>query len=278
MISNARKYKVEVTISNAPVTEYYHTDGNVYIEGRKGSKYKLRISNNTNKSVLAVASVDGLSVMNGNPAGLDSPGYVVAANSSIDIEGWVVDNDTQAAFEFADMRKSYGAQSGSNQNAGVIGVMFFEQSSKAAEVDKILKDLEEQVKRYPQFPDSTWPNPRWPDHVGDFPPYRRPDIMWDGPMFSQTTSSHTERRITDTTQLVNNVGTAFGEKIDSSIKEIEFERKDSTEPDEILCLYYDDERGLRQRGIHVKKINEMPSAFPKYQQTKVGCTPPKNWS
>lgn len=81
------------------VKEVHHR-GRTYIEGRKGSKYTLHFENGTHKRVLVIPSVDGLSVVDGKPAGRNSAGFIVERNSILDVPGWIVDGDTAAQFVF----------------------------------------------------------------------------------------------------------------------------------------------------------------------------------
>ena len=101
-----------------------------YVEGREGSNFILRLTNNTPSRVLAVPSVDGLSVLDGKAAGKDSGGYIIEGRQTLDIPGWKLDGDTAAQFFFAGKKNgqddSYAAQSAQDTaNKGVIGLRVY---------------------------------------------------------------------------------------------------------------------------------------------------------
>lgn len=120
-------YEVDVLVNGKPIKQFRHK-GTRFIEGRKGSDFEIRFKNNTWRRIEVVASVDGLSVINGKPCGTESEGYLVPARQSITIPGWRLNNDAVAKFVFNDKSRSYTAQMGhGKQNAGVIGFMVFEE-------------------------------------------------------------------------------------------------------------------------------------------------------
>jgi len=125
-------YEVEVLVRGRPVKVFTHK-GDRFIEGRHGSSFELKITNNTWNRIEVVTSVDGLSVVNGEECGSDSEGYLVPAKESIVIPGWRLPNDRAAEFIFEDKRKSYSNQVGKGtQNVGVIGFMVFKEKVEAA--------------------------------------------------------------------------------------------------------------------------------------------------
>jgi hypothetical protein len=123
MFEFTHQYEARIIVNNIPITEYQHTDGNTYVEGRSGSRYELEFKNLSSERIMVVPSVDGLSVFDGNAAGLDSGGYVLEAQGSIRVPGWRLDKDKVAEFLFGDIRDSYNARS--NNEAGNIGVIGF---------------------------------------------------------------------------------------------------------------------------------------------------------
>jgi len=118
-------YEVEVLVRGRPVKVFKHK-GDRFIEGRKGSSFELKITNNTYDRIEVVASVDGLSVINGEECGSDSEGYVVPAKESVVIPGWKLPDNKAAQFVFEDGKSSYSSQVGKGTtNVGVIGLMVF---------------------------------------------------------------------------------------------------------------------------------------------------------
>lgn len=117
-------FEFEVLVHGRPVREYPH-EGSVFIEGRQGSEFTLRVRNNSGRRVLAIISVDGLSVMNGQPASRKDGGYVIGPYNSIDVPGWRVDNESVAHFFFGNLPEGYATKMGQPTNIGVIGAVLY---------------------------------------------------------------------------------------------------------------------------------------------------------
>ncbi|HEX8795102.1 MAG TPA: hypothetical protein VF765_29345 [Polyangiaceae bacterium] len=120
---------ITVSIRNAygEPLEAMHVGDRTYVIGQEGERYTIRIENHTPRTFEAVATVDGLDVMNGHAGTFANRGYVIGAWDSLDIDGFRQSEDEVAAFRFAKVRDSYAAQTGDARNVGVIGVAFFAQ-------------------------------------------------------------------------------------------------------------------------------------------------------
>ena len=81
-----QSYELEVLINGKAAKEYGH-DGKFYIEGREGTRFSIRIKNNSYARKLFVPTIDGLSVMNGEEGDFESSGYIVQGYGSITIDG-----------------------------------------------------------------------------------------------------------------------------------------------------------------------------------------------
>ena len=101
-------------------------DRNVVI-GTAGQRYAIVLTNRTGRRFEAVASVDGLDVMNGRPASFEQRGYILLPFATLRIEGFRQSERSVAAFRFSKVSESYAAQTGSARNVGVIGVAFFKE-------------------------------------------------------------------------------------------------------------------------------------------------------
>jgi hypothetical protein len=102
--------------------------GKTYLPVRElGTEYEIRIWNHGPRRVVAVVSVDGLSVINGKPASENHPGYIVAPYSHILIKGWRRSTEAVAAFRFVERDKSYAGLIGKPENIGVIGLIAIEE-------------------------------------------------------------------------------------------------------------------------------------------------------
>jgi hypothetical protein len=120
---------LHVVMDGVAMREYPHNyTGKTYIAGESGRQYSLRFTNHTGRRVLVIATVDGLSVMDGKPGDLQaSSGYVLAPGGRIDVPGWRLNDSEVAAFVFGGPSESYAAKMGRPENIGVIGVAVYEE-------------------------------------------------------------------------------------------------------------------------------------------------------
>lgn len=98
--------------------------------GQPDARYSLAIANDTGSAFEVVASVDGLDVIDGRPAGFGKRGYIVDPFSSVVIDGWRTSEDTVAAFRFSSIEDSYADRMGDGRNVGVIGAAFFREAPR----------------------------------------------------------------------------------------------------------------------------------------------------
>jgi len=98
-----------------------------YVLGRDGERYALRIENQTGVRFEAVATVDGLDVVDGEPGSYSKRGYLVGPWSTVEIDGFRQSSDAVAAFRFGRVRDAYAARRGSDRNVGVVGVAIFQE-------------------------------------------------------------------------------------------------------------------------------------------------------
>lgn len=96
-----------------------------YIVGEHGARYEIVIENGSDQRYEIVASVDGLDVVDGQPASWAKRGYVIAPHTAIRIDGWRTSLTDVAAFRFGSVADSYAARTDTDRNVGVIGVAFF---------------------------------------------------------------------------------------------------------------------------------------------------------
>ena len=105
----------------------FRTRGKNFAVGESGQRYIIHIRNHTGARLEAVATVDGLDVMDGRDGSFSKRGYILSPFSSIEIDGFRQSFDTVAAFRFGSVRSSYAASKGKARNVGVIGVAFFQE-------------------------------------------------------------------------------------------------------------------------------------------------------
>lgn len=111
--------------------------GQTHIVGTNGQRYIIQIKNNTSGRVEAVATVDGLDVIDGRDGSFSKRGYIVNPFSTVEIDGFRQSTETVAAFRFGSVGGSYAASKGKARNVGVIAVAIFaEQAAPQIIVDE----------------------------------------------------------------------------------------------------------------------------------------------
>ena len=103
----------------------YRHQGRMYVVGKPGHEYQVRVSNRLREDLLAVVSVDGVNVITGQSAHPSQSGYVIAPRGLIDMNGWRRSLSQTAAFYFTSLPDSYAARTGRPHDVGVIGVALF---------------------------------------------------------------------------------------------------------------------------------------------------------
>jgi len=105
-----------------------HASGRQYVVGEAGERYVIAVTNRSGFRFECVASVDGLDVIDGEPASYGKRGYVLDPYGTLEIEGFRRSEDTVAAFRFSSVRGSYASRSGQgDRNVGVIGIALFQE-------------------------------------------------------------------------------------------------------------------------------------------------------
>ena len=241
-------FEFEVLVNGHPAKEYYHK-GNYYIEGREGTRFSLRMKNNSGQRVLFVPTIDGLSIMDGKEGSFDSRGYIVNAYDATTIEGWRTSDEEVAEFFFSSPKGSYAKKISKGNNLGVIGCAVF-------------KEKEFPVMMYYQ------------SKMGgsgvtltQTPLDLSPSVTW-------TSSSGSTSNLVSIGSTVNcclssvsapqGLGTGFGQDKDSPVITVSFTREPS--PSEIFSVFYNTRKNLESIGVEFKKpVYVTPSAFPKEQ-------------
>lgn len=283
MFNASKAYELNLLVSGRAITEYEH-QGNIFVEGRKGSEFEVEFKNKTAKRVLVVPSVDGKSVIDGKTATVESKGYIVDPWKSIKIPGWTLDHSAVAKFTFEDKEKSYAAAiatEGESVQSGVVGVIVFNEVEKPQAIHHHHYHTPTYVPRGPSVPINPW-GPTWTstcnaDTIGSAADVK--DIMRSKSVMNATLSasaSATTSSISNPAPLDNpfEMGAGFGDKANFRTQEGSFDRGTMVAT---MLLFYDSRRNLEKRGIEVVKkdtrhINELPQAF-----AGIGCTPPPGW-
>lgn len=209
-------YRLEVLdASGQPLRAFPHA-GRVWVLGTRGARYAVRVVNDSAQRVEAVVSVDGRDVRDGRPAAWTKRGYVVPAYGQVTIDGFRLSEAEVAAFRFSSVEGSYAAKMGDARDVGVIGVAVFEERAP-------------EPVRLPAAEDAE-------PHARAAPPAPAPEAQASG------AARKSEAR--------PGLGTAFGERRESPVVHVGFERARES-PDAIVTVRYDDRDGLAAVGIDV---------------------------
>ena len=220
-------FSLNILLKNGKkLREYDHTDGNVYIEGRKGSEYLIEVKNNSPLIYKAVMSVDGLNVLSGDKDW--SKGYVLYNYNKIEIPGWTKNNSSVASFEFGDAKYSYSNRTNNGTaNVGVIGVMLFKEI------------IPQQIFR-------------------GYDPSATRGVYGSSATLSASIANSTAM---SKSAEPSSLGTGWGQE--QSFNTTKINKEFETAPTATLIMYYDDIKGLEKKGIVLKTG---PQAFPDYEQ------------
>jgi len=123
----AMRVSLDILVDGQPVPTINYA-GKTYLPVRRmGTEYEIRVNNHGPRRIAAIISVDGLSVLNVQPASEDHAGYIVGPYGNVVIKGWRRNMDTVAAFSFQERDKTYARLVGHPENLGVIGLVAIEE-------------------------------------------------------------------------------------------------------------------------------------------------------
>ena len=261
MYNNNALYELQVRPNGRKAADEYNHNGQVWIEGREGSRYDIFFRNNSNQRVMAIISVDGLDVISGKPAGSSSPGYVVEARSSLTIPGWKLTNQEAAEFYFSRKNSSYVTQIGGNVgNTGVIGAMVFR--------ELYIQPI--QIAHQYQFGIPVDSRKTW--HMPTSTP-----VLSNASLSAPGSVKSIGAGIDRSAQL----GTGFGAAVNFATTKTQFLKADPNNPDATMVFYYNTAEQLKKMGIVLKTRHtdtRTPQAFPADSSgNDVACIPPPKW-
>ncbi len=253
---------LNVLVNGNFVTEYTKNN-NIYIQGRKGSTYTLRITNHTNERVLVIPSIDGLSILDGKPAGYESQGYVLGAFQTYNADGWRTDLDHTRQFQFTRHNKSYAGKTGQDKsNLGAIGLVAFK-------AEPTIQFTNWNIDYHPPV---TYPKRRTSDYDGHWGApigYSLDSYsgIATGSLTGSSTGSLPQNAVAESSSrepaqvmAVSSIGTGMGAKQESHVSTTSFNRQ--TNPFATIVVYYYERKQLENMGVIHKVNHQMPQAFP----------------
>lgn len=281
----SNNFELDVLVHGSPARTYKH-NGRVFIEGKEGSEFSIKIKNNTSRRVLAVLTVDGLSAIDGKEAGFESGGYILEPWISSKIPGWRLDNKEVAKFEFGTPPQSYVAKKGGDgNNLGIIGCAFFYEKEdltqklldQIADLEKYRPKEHHHYYPYPHYP--TYPTSPWWTYTtygsGSQTFTVNAGISTMNAVNCSSQAFQMKSKDLDSVNARSSLGTKFGDKTTHKVSEEIFDRA-TKNPAEVLTIYYDTREGLKRRGVDVDWMQPIaPSAFPKEAKY---CEPPSGWN
>jgi len=217
-------YSLEVIDEAGRALPTFHHRGRTYVLGSHGARYLLRIRNQTRGRIEVIASVDGRDVIDGKPSSISKRGYLVQPWGELVIDGFRLSHESVAAFRFSSVEDSYAARMGDARDLGVIGAAVFTE--------------------LPPPPPPVYEPPglsRGEDRDSAAAPSTRSAPAEGLAGGSAKGAAKKERP---------GLGTGFGERHESHVVEVAFERASST-PTALISLRYDDRPGLLALGVDV---------------------------
>ena len=110
----------------------YETSGESVIIAEANAHYLIHLKNRTNRRLETVVSVDGLNVLDGQPASATQRGYLLEPKQELKIEGFRINKNKVKTFRFGAVDDSVAASKGATRNVGVIGVAVYEEDTVRA--------------------------------------------------------------------------------------------------------------------------------------------------
>ncbi|OOG53904.1 hypothetical protein B0E47_11965 [Rhodanobacter sp. B05] len=226
----------------------YRHDGRYYIAGEPGHLYQIGLRNRAGADVMAVLSVDAVNVISGDTADWSQTGYVLDPYADADVLGWRKSTSQVADFVFADFAQSYAVRTGRPDNVGVIGVAVFRRHR--AYIQPVIPAPVADAASQDAYTSGSVPAPA----------EESIDRPTAGSMAVPQTQASMNGAAMAKAPAGGPLGTGHGQREESSITYVDFERASSA-PDEVITLYYDTWDHLLARGIVQQRRPAAPQPF-----------------
>lgn len=257
-------YRVSLETSGGGELPTFRHSGLSYVLGEPGDRYNVRVSNPTSERVEVVVTVDGRDAVSGQVGDYVSQrGYLIEPWGSLVLEGFRRSLDEVAAFRFTDRSDSYSSRRGTPENVGVIGVAIFPEKPRPPAPVRPRPRPYSRDDRYDLDYEYRSEHSRGGDGA---PAGKRAEAPAPAPAEAPRAESAPSGRKdfggepraprkSRSSAGPSNIGTQYGEREDSSVVEVAFERRSKTHPSAVLTLRYDDYEGLTARGIDLSSLH-----------------------
>lgn len=122
--------KIELFQNGRALRKVYH-EGIFYVEAPPEGEFEIELTNDQMKRQLAVVTVDGRNICDGEPGSINGPGYVMDPLMIMRIPGWRRDDNNVARFSFEVGQDIYAEAIGDgSKNVGVIGLAVFSEKRR----------------------------------------------------------------------------------------------------------------------------------------------------
>lgn len=252
----------------------HYYKGEYWVAGKPGAKYSVSVANASGSRVLAVMSVDGVNVLNGQTASVDQSGYVFNGYQRYEVTGWRKSNQEVAAFEFVASPASYAERTGRPANVGVIGVALFRERVYQPPVTVTPPYT---PYRYGPLGSAKSEAAREgaADATGAQPP--APSLPAPASAAANSASNEVARRAEARPEMREKLGTGHGEREWSQVSHTNFERAQSS-PNETIRIRYDSFENLVSMGViqqPSRPWQRTPNPFP--ESLGYVPDPPRHW-
>lgn len=244
--------EVQVLFRGQAMRPIYH-EGKTFLLVDEAGDFVVRLRNNSSLRRLAVLTVDGVNVVDGETAGYDGPGYVLDPYMSSDITGWKREGGKAAHFTFVSQEESYAAQTGRPRNTGVIAAAIFAEQQR----DLYTKGITRGGGSFGGLKGGgrtlTASVPRGGGFLGG-----------GGPTYATNSVQPSSSIIGSRESLGGSVGAGYGTEHDFRTTTVSFE-KATAAPAEVITIYYGTREQLLAWGVPEEKLaspQALPSGFP----------------
>ncbi len=260
-------YRVGLESLDGSALPTFQHAGSSFVLGEPGQRYNVRVYNPTGERVEAVITIDGRDAISGEVGDyVTQRGYLIEPWGSVVVEGFRRSLDEVAAFRFTSPGDSYSARRGTPQNVGVIGVALFPEKPrpprplwKARRSEAAPRDAQAPSAGASRGRSASAPAPS---------PAQESEAYRDAAPQKRKGAAP------------SNIGTEYGEREQSSVVEVAFDRRTPTHPLTVLRLRYDDYEGLQGRGIDLSSLSYAyrddaePEPFP-FSRSRFAPPPPR---